>query len=272
MGKPFSLLAALLLAASCASPRLAEQNAVTPVEPLPHRYLVALSEESHRETLETYPRSAHTAHAALLEEVGQRLTKAVVKYLASNGLQEHVEGNQWRYALLASDQVMASCLPGGQIVFHEGMIPYCEGAEGVAAVMAHTVAHAISQHGDERLRAQLTDRFEGASLKEAHDKEPLRAAHLVSSSFGLVKDTNQILPYRPQHEAEADEIALYFMALAGYDPRQAPAVWARLAAGADGSTFLRIHPCPADHEQQLRKHMKKAVRIYRQHNRAVARR
>jgi predicted Zn-dependent protease len=49
---------------------------------------------------------------------------------------------QWEFTLLQGKEINAFCLPGGKVVFWEGIMPIAQDA-GVAVIMGHEVAHAL---------------------------------------------------------------------------------------------------------------------------------
>ena len=93
-----------------------------------------------------------------MNRVGTRVTAAVESYLKQNGLEAYIEGYNWQYNVIASDALNAWCMPGGQIAFYEGIMPVCEDEDGIAVVMGHEIAHAVAQHGNERMEARSEGR------------------------------------------------------------------------------------------------------------------
>ncbi|MFO7900821.1 MAG: M48 family metallopeptidase, partial [Planctomycetota bacterium] len=68
---------------------------------------------------------------------------------------------------------------------------------------------------------------------------------LFLAAAGLGAQLGYLLPFSRTHEREADRLGLIFMAMAGYDPRAAPAFWQRMqdkAGGGEPPEFLSTHP------------------------------
>jgi predicted Zn-dependent protease len=74
-----------------------------------------------------------------------------------------------------------------------------------------------------------------------------------------------ILPYSRTQEAEADHIGLLYMAEAGYDPREAIALWQNFdkLGGARQPQFLSTHPAPGSRIDNLEALMPEAMEVYR---------
>ncbi|HET9430742.1 MAG TPA: M48 family metalloprotease, partial [Chitinophagaceae bacterium] len=75
-----------------------------------------------------------------------------------------------------------------------------------------------------------------------------------------------LLPFSRKHELEADRYGLIWMAMAGYNPREAIALWQRMEKAASGSKppeFLSTHPAEGTRVQQLEKYMPEALKYYK---------
>ena len=85
------------------------------------------------------------------------------------------------------------------------------------------------------------------------------------AAFGLGAQVGYLLPYSRTHESEADELGLYFMAMAGYNPRGAPDFWERMNAegGQRPPEFLSTHPHPENRIKNMEEHMQKALEYYK---------
>ena len=75
-----------------------------------------------------------------------------------------------------------------------------------------------------------------------------------------------LLAYGRKQELEADQMGLYLMAIAGYDPREAQPFWHRMEAASSGARqpeFLSTHPSPENRRKDMEKYMPKALEYYR---------
>src|SRR6187399_1311087 len=92
----------------------------------------------------------------MIKRVGSRIEQAVESYMAQKGLSSELAGFQWEFNLIEDDKTAnAWCMPGGKVAFYSGILPICKDETGVAIVMGHEVAHAIANHGRERLSEQI---------------------------------------------------------------------------------------------------------------------
>jgi predicted Zn-dependent protease len=231
---------------------------------IPSSQMIALSAESYSKVLAEGQLSNNSNYVNMVRNVGQQLTLAVEAYLKQNNMQSVTEGYEWQYNVLVSEELNAWCMPGGQIAFYEGIIPVCQDENGIAVVMGHEIAHAVAQHGNERMSQQLAIQMGGIALSEALKTQKKETIDLAMLAFGVGAQVGVILPYSRTHESEADELGLYFMAMAGYNPQSAPAFWERMAerSGPRPPEFLSTHPDPSNRIAKLQRIMPKAMEYY----------
>jgi len=231
---------------------------------IPSSQMIALSNESYSKVLADGKLSNKSEYVNSVRKVGQRLTAAVETYLQQNNLQSAITGYNWQYNVLESEELNAWCMPGGQIVFYEGILPVCHDENGIAVVMGHEIAHAVAQHGNERMSQQLAIQMGGIALSEALKTQKQETMDLAMLAFGVGAQVGVMLPYSRTHESEADELGLYFMAMAGYNPQTAIAFWERMEANsaARPPEFLSTHPDPSNRIAKLQRIMPKAMEYY----------
>lgn len=231
---------------------------------IPADQMLSLSAQSYAQVLKENKVSNNQQYLSAVRNVGNRLTNAVERYLQQNNMQSAIQGFQWQYTVLQSKEANAWCMPGGQIAFYEGIMPICADENGIAVVMGHEIAHAIAQHGNERMSQQLALQLGGVALSEALSTKSETTQQIAMAAFGAGSALGVVLPYSRTHEYEADELGLYFMAMAGYDPRTAPAFWERMVAQAGGRPpeFLSTHPDPTNRIKAMNRKISKAMQYY----------
>lgn len=224
----------------------------------------SLSAESYNELMSTSQLSDNKAQAAMIQEVGVRLTGALSKYLASQGQSDILDDINWSFKLVKDNQVNAFCMPGGQVVFYEGIMPLLDTPDLVAVVMGHEIAHAIARHGNERMSQQALASIVGSVTGQVvEQKTSQNGRALFEAAFAVGTEYGYLLPYSRKHESESDEIGLYIMAIAGYDITQAPILWKRMSEQETQYVpeFMSTHPSNATRIRNLEKHMDKARKI-----------
>ena len=257
----YLVFVSLLYLVSCSSvPMTGRKQFVA----IPSSQMITLSNESYSKVLGESTISKNRKYINDVQQVGKRLTVAVEKYMEQNGRGAYLEGYNWQYNVLESEQLNAWCMPGGQIAFYEGILPVCEDENGIAVVMGHEIAHAVAQHGNERMSQQLLIHLGGIALSEALKTKKEETINLALLAFGVGSKVGVELPFSRTHEREADELGLYFMAMAGYDPRTAPGFWERMEArgGAHPPEFLSTHPDPTNRIENLKALIPKALEYY----------
>jgi predicted Zn-dependent protease len=205
--------------------------------------------------------------AEMIQRVGERIAAAVESYLQQKGHGERLSHFQWEFKLVESPTVNAWCMPGGKVAFYTGILPVCQDETGVAVVMGHEIAHAVAQHGNERMSQQMavqTGLTAGAVTMGLTNHDP-GMQELVLGAVGAGATVGIILPFSRKHESEADQMGLTFMAMAGYDPSAAPAFWQRMKAASGGgssSDFLSTHPSDEKRIADLNRWLPQAQLLY----------
>ena len=197
-----------------------------------------------------------TADAKRVETVGMKIKAAAEKWLNANGYTDYLKDYQWEYKLIDSKEVNAWCMPGGKIAFYTGIIPVCKDDAGMATVMGHEVAHALANHGQQRMSAAQLQQVGGAVLGVATSGKSETTKSLISQAYGMGSEVGVMLPFSRSNESEADKIGLTLMAIAGYNPDQAIAFWERMSANSGGSgtmEFMSTHPSDATRIANLQK-------------------
>lgn len=202
--------------------------------------------------------------AQMVKRVGNRIANAVETYMRSIGMANRVANFQWEFNLVEDPTVNAWCMPGGKIVFYRGILPVCQDETGLAVVMGHEIAHAVARHGNERMSQQLIVQAGGVTLAVLTQEKPQLARDLLLTSYG-VGATLGSLAFSRQHETESDQLGLVFMALAGYNPQEAPRFWKRMAAQGGGAPpeFLSTHPNHDTRIRDLENFMPEAMKYYK---------
>ncbi|GGZ86930.1 M48 family metallopeptidase [Algibacter mikhailovii] len=185
-----------------------------------------------------------TKDAQMITRVGQRIAVAAERWLSANGHHSYLNDYKWEYNLVDDETVNAWCMPGGKIVFYTGILPIAQSETGVAAIMGHEVAHALANHGQQRMSAGMLQQFGAVAGNIAIQDNQARDA--FNQYYGVGSQLGVMLPFSRSHETEADKIGLYLMAIAGYNPAEAAQLWKRMkASGGSGQAppeILSTHP------------------------------
>jgi len=185
----------------------------------------------------------NTAESKMITKVGQRISSAAERWLVANGYPGYLKDYKWEYNLVNDETVNAWCMPGGKIVFYTGILPITQTETGVAVVMGHEVAHALADHGAQRMSAGTLQQI-GAVAGNVAIQDPQKR-NMFNQAYGLGSTVGLMLPFSRGHETEADRIGLQIMAIAGYDPTEAAELWKRMKANSGGQAppeFLSTHP------------------------------
>lgn len=202
--------------------------------------------------------------AEMVKRVGNKMVAAVNQFLQERGKSDLISGYNWEFNLVNSNEVNAWCMPGGKVAVYTGILPITQNETGLAVVMGHEIAHAIARHGNERVSQQIAAQYGAQGLSALMASKPAETQQIFNYGIGATS-TLGILAFSRKHESEADEMGLYFMAMAGYNPTEAVSFWQRMAAkgGQKPIQFLSTHPSDATRISQLQGWMPKAQALYK---------
>lgn len=233
---------------------------------IPSSQILSMSFNQYDQFLKSHKLSKDKKKTALVKKVGGKIANAVERYFASKGLTSELKDYQWEFNLVESPEINAWCMPGGKVVVYTGILPITKDETGLAVVMGHEIAHAIAEHGNERMSQGLLTNLGGLALSKALEKKPKETQTLWMSAFGIGAQVGVLLPFSRMHESEADHLGLIFMAMAGYNPEYAVNFWQRMASQAGGNKppeFLSTHPSDETRINDLRKLLPEAKKYYK---------
>ena len=156
----------------------------------------------------------------------------------------------WRLTLIDASILNATCAPGGKITFYTGIIEQLNlNDDEIAAIMGHEIAHALREHGRERVSQAMAQNL------------AVNVAMAAAGGYGsAVSAANQVahyvfvLPNSRENESEADAIGLELAARAGYNPNGAITVWQKMIKATKEKSspeFLSTHPSGETRIEQL---------------------
>src|SRR5690554_1554469 len=145
-----AILALVLVAIGCATNPFTGKQTLALV---PNSQILPMAFQQYQEFLSEHKVVNNTADSRMVKSVGQKIAAAAERYLTANGYAGYLADYRWEYNLVDSKDVNAWCMPGGKIVVYTGILPITKNEAGLAAVMGHEVAHALANHGQQRMSA-----------------------------------------------------------------------------------------------------------------------
>jgi Zn-dependent protease with chaperone function len=256
-----TLIAAALLLGACAS--TTEQGTVG-VER--KQLLLVSSAEMEQGAAQAYTQTVDQAkQKGVLNQNPQQVARAravAARLIPQTAVfRPDAPGWKWEVNVISSKEINAWCMPGGKIAFYSGLIETLQLTDDeMAAIMGHEIAHALREHGRERVSQQLASQTVvgvGAAL--------LGLGQGSADLAGLVANVTYNLPYSRLQETEADRMGVELAARAGYDPRAAIVVWQKMSRISQGSAppaLLSTHPSNEDRIKDLQVFSEKVLPLY----------
>lgn len=196
-----------------------------------------------------------------LNRIGLRVSKAVEKVLIANGMKDKIRTLKWEFNLIKGNEINAFAMPGGKIAFYKGILPVLKTDAGIAFVMGHEIGHVIGGHHAEGASHRQVAGLTSAITTIATGNELMTALVNDGLSMGMLK-------FNRTQEYEADKYGMIFMAMAGYNPRNAIIAEERIAAmsnNKNASDFLSTHPASYKRIAALKNFLPKAMKYYKKY-------
>ena len=152
---------------------------------IPSSEMLTMSFQQYDQFLKENKLSTNQAEVNMVKQTGGKIQQAVDRYMADNNLSSRLNGYKWDFNLVEDDQVNAWCMPGGKVVVYTGILPVTNDEAGLAVVMGHEIAHAIAEHGNERMSQQLLQQVGAVGLMVAMKDEPAQTQAIWHSVYGV---------------------------------------------------------------------------------------
>jgi predicted Zn-dependent protease len=170
-----------------------------------------------------------------------RVRRIAARLIAQTGaFRADAPGWAWETNVITSKEVNAWCMPGGKMAVYTGLIDRLKPTDDeLAAVMGHEIAHALREHGRERVSQAMAAGI-GLSILGAATGMSQGSMDLSS----IIVDVTVMKPNSRQFETEADRMGVELAARAGYDPRAAISLWQKMRQLGESQPpqFLSTHP------------------------------
>ena len=159
---------------------------------------------------------------------------------------------KWEVNVEKNDQLNAYCMPGGKIMVLSGLVEKINATDDeLGAVIGHEIAHALREHGRERMSQAYVQQFGlqalAAFVTGSAGGAAVQAAGMGSQLFFA-------LPNGREQEREADRMGLELAARAGYNPDAAVTLWQKMSAQSKSAPpeFFSTHPASANRIAELK--------------------
>ncbi len=151
-------------------------------------------------------------------------------------------------------------MPGGKMMFYTGIIEKLKLSDSeIAAIMGHEMAHALREHGRERMSEQL--------LKVGLVQLGVQSGVIEENYAGALLGLSELiigLPHSRGQESEADLMGLEMMSRAGYDPHAAISLWEKMSAsgGTKPPEFMSTHPSDQTRIKNIQSNLHRVLPLY----------
>jgi predicted Zn-dependent protease len=139
--------------------------------------------KAHNEFISTNKVIRNTPASNQIQDVGKLITQAAEAYFKYKQNPNYLDDYAWEYNLVEDKAINAWCMPGGKIVFYTGIMDVAKTEAGIAAIMGHEVAHALANHGAQRMSAGTIQQGLGILGAKLLENEPEKKEGSFSKSL-----------------------------------------------------------------------------------------
>lgn len=208
---------------------------------------IANSRTAYLTTVQQYDQEGKlVADAAVVDRVNRITGRLVAQAIL---MRPDSADWDWSVVVVEEPEVNAWCMAGGRMAIYTGLLEQVQPSDDeLAQVMGHEIGHALANHTAEKMSVVIASSIGIAAVAVASDNSAgaLTGAALAAS-LAVTKPNSRAA------EREADRIGIELAAKAGYDPRAAASLWAKMAevGGARVPQWLSTHPDPENRQQRL---------------------
>ena len=232
---------------------------------LPEFMAMSMAESSYKDEVKKAENNKqlnqNTEQVDRVKEIAFRLIDQV------SYLRDGTEDWNWEINVQDSEEVNAYCMPGGKMMIYTGLIEKTSATDNeIAAVLGHEIAHALREHGRERMSTALVQQFGligfAAYVANHSDNRVISETAVQAAVLGSTLFFS--LPNSREQEREADKLGMELSARAGYNPVSAVSLWRKMDALSNSKVpeFLSTHPSNENRISDLTAHAKKINQIY----------
>ncbi|ROH86164.1 M48 family peptidase [Pseudomethylobacillus aquaticus] len=206
-----------------------------------------------------------------LQTLTNRLIARAVQYRPDS------QSWEWQVNVIDNDAINATCMPGGKMAVFKGLLDKIQPTDDeLAQVMGHEIAHALANHGAEKMSMQILSQIAVAAVAVAATSGDANATprqrqynqQTAHSAAGLAAAAFITLPNSRGAESEADKLGIELAAQAGYDPAAAVTLWEKMGAANNSASgqqadFFSTHPSSDKRIEALQALQAPMQKIYR---------
>ena len=241
-----------------------EQKVKEQAQEMPPETVDRLGEWAYHLKLETVEVCQNPQQIELVNGVANRIIEAAKRTEYAKAAKHF----KWEVTVISDENTVdAFAVPGGKIGVYTGIFRVADSEDKLAVVLGHEAVHALARHAAERMKKELHGFLVISARRDQLKKEGLNreATACVMAAMGIQYEVEEVLPFKREHELEADHEGLLLMARAGYNPCEAIDFWERMKEELGERKvpkFLSTHPSYKKRIRQLKRSMPKALEYY----------